>query len=316
MADIAIIGEVMLEFSPLTGKDFTLGVSGDTYNSACTLAGLEISTTYITSLGEGQSADIIRQHAYHRHVHLLEPQAVKNKSPGLYMISNDETGERFFDYWRNDSAAKALLNNENLLLPLLKQVEKHGYLYFSGITLALMNDSCRSMFQQFLLDYRLQGGKVIFDPNYRSKLWLNKAAAISATDEIQAYVDIYLPGFEEEECLFGSTSPDGAVKRLLTTGVDEVVIKNGPENCILINNDHVENVEVTPSTDVVDTTGAGDTFNGGYIGARLSGLNPIDAINFAAKAASKILMIKGGVLQSKQLSELKASLNSKIGMTL
>jgi len=312
MTDIAIIGEVMLEFSPLSGKNFTLGISGDTYNSACTLAGLDINTTYITSLGEGQSAELIRQNARQRQMHLLEPNSVINKSPGLYMITNDETGERFFDYWRSDSAAKALFNNEDLLLPLLKVIENHDYIYLSGITLALMSESSRMMFKEFIGDYRDQGGKVIFDPNYRPKLWPNITAAIKAITDIQSVVDIYLPGYEEEESLFAVSSVDETLKRLLTIEANEIVIKNGPKNCFLITNQNLEDIKITPSQNVVDTTGAGDTFNGGYIGGRLSGLSPKGAIEFAAKAAGQVLTIKGGVLQLAQLTTLKEDLNSHL----
>tara|TARA_B100000809_G_scaffold19840_1_gene17439 strand:+ start:5243 stop:6199 length:957 start_codon:yes stop_codon:yes gene_type:complete len=315
MTDIAIIGEIMLELSPLSGRNFALGISGDTYNSACTLAGLDINTTYITSLGEGQSAEIIRLDARQRKIHLLEPEAVINKSPGLYMISNDASGERFFEYWRSDSAAKALFNNEDLLLPLLKQVESHDCIYLTGITLALMSETCRMMFTLFLVDYRNQGGKVIFDPNYRPKLWVNKVTAIKAIDEFLSTVDVYLPGYEEEEILFSATSTENAVKRLLTIEAKEIVVKNGPQNCFLITKQQVENIKITPSKNVIDTTGAGDTFNGGYISARLTGLTAKDAIEFGAKSASQVLSIKGGVLQPTQLSKLKKSLTSMFNST-
>ncbi|AGH44470.1 sugar kinase [Paraglaciecola psychrophila] len=315
MTDIAIIGEVMLELSPLSDKNFALGVSGDTYNSACTLAGLGINTTYITSLGDGKSANIVRHDAVQRGVNLLEPKTVINKSPGLYMINNDATGERFFDYWRSDSAANYLFNNEELFIPLLKQIASHNYVYFSGITLAIMSEMCRTKFSQFLVNYRNQGGKVIFDPNYRPKLWSDKATAIKAIKAILMYVDIYLPGFEEEEILFNTTSVDDATRRLFNISANEVVIKNGSQNCLLITRGDVERVEITPSTNVLDTTGAGDNFNGGYIGARLTGLSAIDSIKFAAKAASQILTIRGGVLHVEQLLVLKENLARMINST-
>ena len=315
MADIAIIGEAMLELSPLSKRNFSLGVSGDTYNSACTLAGLGINTTYITSLGSSQSSESVRHDAVQRGIHLLEPNITINKSPGLYMINNDSTGERFFDYWRSDSAASYLFNNEDLLLPLLKQVKNHDYIYLSGITLALMSEPCRSKLFRFLISYRNQGGKVIFDPNYRPKLWSDKATAKQAIEKMLMYVDIYLPGFEEEKILFNSTSLEDSTRRLLTIEASEVVIKNGPENCLLITNGKIKCVEITPSIDVIDTTGAGDNFNGGYIGARLSDISVIGAIKFAAQTASQILTIRGGVLHTEQLLKLKENLNNMINST-
>lgn len=190
------------------------------------------------------------------------------------MITNDENGERFFDYWHSDSAAKALFNNEDILFTLLKQVESHDYIYLTGITLALMSEPCRVMFFLYLVDYRKLGGKVIFDPNYRPKLWVDKATAVKAIEKIQFVVDVYLPRFEEEEILFSANSTDDAVKRLLPIKANEIVIKNGSQNCLLITNQQVENIKITPSKNVIDTTGADDTFNGGYIGARLTGLPP------------------------------------------
>jgi 2-dehydro-3-deoxygluconokinase len=312
MIDIAVLGEVMLEFSLISEKNYTLGISGDTYNSACTLTGLDINVTYITSLGEGRPAEFIRQDAQHRGVRILEPETTLQKSAGLYMINNDEAGERFFNYWREDSAAKALFSNKHLLFPLLKKIIKHDYIYFSGITLSLINESCRPMFIQFLKDYRNIGGKVIFDPNYRPKLWFNQTNAVEAISEILPHVDIYLPGYEEEEILFGCASPNDATKRLLAIGISEVVIKNGSKSCLVICRSCVNCIEITPSTDIEDTTGAGDTFNGGYIGARLKGLTPSDAVSFASKAASQILSIKGGVLPVSQLFMLNQNLTEII----
>ncbi|GAB56615.1 2-dehydro-3-deoxygluconokinase [Glaciecola punicea ACAM 611] len=308
MTNIAILGEVMLEFSSTSERNYVLGISGDTYNTACTLAGLNISVTYITSLGEGQPAAIIRQDAQQRNVQILEPNSAFNKSAGLYIVYNDKDGERSFNYWRDDSAAKALFNNQDLLLPLLNQVKNHDYLYFSGITLALINTSNASIFIRFLEHYRQLGGKVIFDPNYRPSLWLNQAAATQAIKGILPHVDIYLPGYEEEEILFACTSSKDIFERLLAIDISETVIKNGSRNCSIIYNHCLTTVSITPSKNVIDTTGAGDTFNGGYIGARLAGLTPYDAVNFAAKAASQILLIKGGGLSTPHLSKLNKHL--------
>ena len=106
------------------------------------------------------------------------------------------------------------------------------------------------------------------------------------------------------------TSVEMAAEQLKHSGINEVVMKNGSETCYLIDNNAIEQIKIIPAKMVLDTTGAGDTFNGGYIGARCLGISPVDAISFAASAATHILTIRGGVLPQTQLDELKISIKS------
>ena len=313
--DIAIVGEVMIEFAPTGEKTFAMGVAGDTYNTACTIAGLGINVTYITSLGSGRFAQVIRDHAQNRGVTLLKPIGNQQRTPGLYVITNDRSGERCFDYWRRDSAAKAFLSSVDLLNGLLSQVIDKKYLYLSGITLALLSEECRAMLLRFLARYRSQGGRVVFDPNYRPTLWDNKNTAAAAITDIQQQVDVYLPGFDEEKLLFNYSSPADAVTALAAINAREVVIKNGVESCILIAHSRPQYLPITPSSSIIDATGAGDTFNGGYIASRIKGLMPLQATTVAIAVAAEILTIPGGVLTPKKLLDFNARITEIIGDT-
>jgi 2-dehydro-3-deoxygluconokinase len=310
MSDIVILGEVMIELAPLGEQRYALGTAGDTYNTACTLQGLGVSAAYVTALGAGAQADRIRSHAASQQLTLAEPDIDTARHPGLYMISTDETGERSFEYWRKDSAASALFKQPSTLLALLEPLKAVPYLYFTGITLALMNDASRQVLLTFLREYRHLGGTVIFDPNFRPALWSGTTEAAAAIGQVQALTDIYLPGFEEEETLFGFTSIDEAAHALLAGSAREVVLKNGAQTCTLIADSTVREVGIEPAQEVLDTTGAGDTFNGAYIAARLAGIAPVDAISFAGRTASEVLRVKGGLLPPAQLQQVKALLHS------
>ncbi len=308
MSDIIILGEVMVELAPLQEQGYSLGTAGDTYNTACTLQGLGLDVCYVTALGSGRQADRIRASATTRGLTLAEPAIDPARTPGLYLISTDSTGERSFEYWRSDSAASALFKQPETLQALLEPLQSTPYWYFTGITLALMSGASRQTFAELLGAYRRQGGTVIFDPNYRPALWSSQAEAADAIAHAQAHVDIYLPGFEEQEALFGFNTVNSAAAALLNTGAREVVIKNGAQTCMLIADGAIREIAITPAQSVLDTTGAGDTFNGAYISARLQQFSPGDAIAFAAQAASAVLQVNGGLLKPVQLQRLKTQL--------
>ena len=301
MSDIVILGEVMIELAPLAEQHYVLGTAGDTYNTACTLQGLGLDVSYVTALGAGRQADRIRAAAAAQSLSLVEPPMDAQRAPGLYIISTDSSGERSFEYWRRDSAASALLKQPDSLMALLEPLQATPCFYFTGITLALMNTDSRRALQAFLCAYRKSGGTVIFDPNYRPALWSSPDEAAQAISAVQTEVDIYLPGLEEEEALFGYSNITEATTALLAATAREVVIKNGAASCTLVANGRARDIAITPAREVVDTTGAGDTFNGAYIAARLRQCEAVDAIAFASRAAGEVLRVKGAVLDSAQL---------------
>jgi 2-dehydro-3-deoxygluconokinase len=237
---------------------------------------------------------------------LAEPAIDPARTPGLYLISTDSTGERSFEYWRHDSAASGLLQQPETLQALLEPLQSTPYWYFTGITPALMSDASRQMFARLLGAYRRQGGTVIFDLTYRPAS--SQAQAADAIAHVQAHVDIYLPGFEEQEALFGFNTVNSAAAALLNTSAWEVVIKNGAQTCILIADGAIGEIAITPARALLDTTGAGDTFNRAYISARLLQFTPGDAIAFAAQAVSAVLQVNGGLLKPEQLQQLKTQL--------
>jgi ribokinase len=106
-------------------------------------------------------------------------------------------------------------------------------------------------------------------------------------------VDIFFPNIDEARKILGddSLTPEGAARILLDMGVKVAVIKMGKDGCYVTDGN---TAEIVPAfkVKVVDTTGAGDTFNAGFITAYVSGKSLREcAVIGAATAGLKV----GGV---------------------
>ncbi|MFM9726290.1 PfkB family carbohydrate kinase, partial [Streptomyces scabiei] len=68
------------------------------------------------------------------------------KVPGMYYIETDEFGERSFSYWRNDSAARKIV--DFLTTNVVEQLSSGDMFFFSGISLAVLEQDARELFWQ------------------------------------------------------------------------------------------------------------------------------------------------------------------------
>ena len=122
---------------------------------------------------------------------------------------------------------------------------------------------------------RQQGAKVAFDGNFRPHGWKGDLPRTRTVFmEALKRVDVALPTFDDEAVLWGDPSPEATVERLQAFGIGEIVVKNGPNSALVAAGGRQEFVPVPEVVEPVDTTAAGDSFNAGYMAARLAGENP------------------------------------------
>ena len=115
-------------------------------------------------------------------------------------------------------------------------------------------------------------------------------------DEALSVTDIALPTFPDEQSLYGDTSPEATAARLGTAaGVGEIVVKNGELPATIRHEGKVETSAAVHVASPVDTTGAGDSFNGSYLAARLAGLPPLEATRRAHAVAAAVVQVRGAL---------------------
>lgn len=301
MVQIACIGEVMIELASTSSANpepKTLSYAGDTYNTAVTLTRLGIDCSYVTRLGDDLYSDAIVEHLEQERIDTSCVIRQTGRLPGLYMIHNDADGERHFFYWRDRAPARQLFQDPEETARLEAALAGTDMIYLSGITLAIIGPKGRASLLALLERLKQTGTKVAFDSNYRPKLWKSPETARRAIKQFLGLTDIALLTLDDEDLLWG-TSQDSLAslkRRYQKLGIGEFVLKRGPEDVIIIEGDREHRVAVPKVTHIVDTTAAGDTFNAGYLAARLQGQSSRSAAEQANRCAGLIIQYKGGVI--------------------
>src|SRR5690606_20271733 len=165
-----------------------------------------------------------------------------------------------------------------------------------GISLAIITNKARENLIQCLAQLRSKGVKVVFDSNYRARLWSSVSLAQDAMKEVLQHTDIALLTLDDEHQLWGDDSVSGCVERYADYPLSELVLKRGAEDTVMVVGGHQFQVPVPPVDQVIDTTGAGDTFNAGYLAARLQGQEPVAAAQQGNRCAGVVIRHRGGVL--------------------
>lgn len=268
-----------------------MGYGGDTLNTAIHLARAGHDVGYLTAIGcDPLSSDLIQrwsQEGLDTSLVLKHP----TRATGLYAISTDARGERSFSYWRDSSAAR-----EMFALPrisdALAHAERADLLVFSLITLAILPTDARATLSALCRTVRARGGKVAFDGNYRPRLWANAEDARSARDAAIALADIGLPTLEDEMQISGMQNADDVADIWCGLGCLETIVKLGADGA----HDVARRTIPPPAIlQPVDTSGAGDAFNAGYLDARMNGMDVTESIYEGHRLAGWCVMRPGAI---------------------
>lgn len=284
--------------------------AGDVLNTAVYLKRTfsDFNTYFITAIGgdklSADMCDFFEQEQINTEFVFRSSQ----KNAGLYAIDTDEFGERNFTYWRENSAARSIMsfiNNQ-----LLESISAGDIFFFSGISLAVIMPDDRPKFWLFIEKLKALGAKLVFDPNYRARMWANPAQAKEQFELAFTYADIALPGVDDFEQLYGLNTSDAVYDFCKPYNFDELIIKNGEAGIFCHVEEQTYHFPITPVNNVVDSTSAGDSFNGVYLGARATGYSINDAVKLASKAAAFVIQHRGAIVEpSAYQAFIKASIN-------
>lgn len=295
MTHVACLGECMIEIVERPDGLLSRGFGGDTLNTAVYLARLGVTVDYVTALGTDPFSDEMLLAWQGEGIGTRMIPRVEGRVPGLYLIQTDDAGERRFSYWRDSAPVRQLFD-----LPQASEIEaalaRYDLLYLSGITLSLFGDAGRARLFAMLDQLRANGGRVVFDTNFRPRGWPSLGAARLAYGSMLARSDIVLASVEDHALLSGADAVATLASRLKDAGAAEIVIKLAAPGCVV----HAGGREITVATEriaaTVDTTAAGDSFAAAYLAARLAGAEPDAAARSGHRLAGAVVCHRGAII--------------------
>ncbi|MCF5722544.1 sugar kinase [Pseudomonas syringae] len=293
---IALIGECMIELQHRADGSLHQSFGGDTLNTAVYLRrelGDIGHVDYVTALGDDSFSDAMCQQWVDEGLGLTMVQRLPGRLPGLYCIQTDANGERKFLYWRNEAAVRDCFTTP-AAEPILAALPSCDVVYFSGITLAVLGPVGRERLLQTLNETRKRGAKVVFDNNYRPRLWASVEAARAAYRQVLAEVDMALLTEDDERALFGYADSEQVFAAY--PAIEEVVLKRGADDCLIRFDGERFAVPAVKVEKVVDTTAAGDSFSAAYLASRLKGGSPEQAALAGHRLASRVIQVPGALI--------------------
>ncbi|MBI2847204.1 MAG: sugar kinase [Chloroflexi bacterium] len=293
MPDILSVGECMVELyaeEPIAqAKVLYKTYGGDTLNMLVAASRLGSSTGYMTRVGDDPFAPFLISAWQAEDIDTSHVKVVSGQN-GLYIIDSGPGGRREFIYYRKGSAASTL-NKADLDESYIAEAK---ILHFSAITQAI-SPSARETALAAAKLARKHKALVSYDPNLRLRLWSLEEAR-NALEEVLPYIDIILPSAPEEtEKLIGATSPEKAVELLFQRGISTVAVKMGERGCIVGAEGKVFHLPSVSPAGVVDTTGAGDAFDGGFLHGICQGLAPKEAAKIGIVASGFKIGQRGAI---------------------
>lgn len=294
MKDVITIGDAMITFNPSsTGPlrfvpTFERKVGGAELNLAIGCARLGLKTGWISRLGNDEFGKFIFNFMRGEGIDVSEVKLVDGYPTSLNFkeILEDGSGKTF--YYREKSPTATLtvaVINEDY-------IKSARLLHITGVFIAINKEKNLAVIKQAIKLAKKHGLLISFDPNIRLKLW-SKEDAKAALTEILPHVDILLTGEEEAELLLGVSQPQEIIEESKKLGISYVAVKQGERGSVGYHEGNVIEAAPVKPKKVVDTVGAGDGFDAGFIYGVLNGFSLEKTLQFANTIGSMVVSVSG-----------------------
>ncbi len=264
MYDVTAIGEVLIDFTPagLSAQNnplFEQNPGGAPANVLACLSKLGLSTAFIGKVGADQFGVFLKKTLDSVGVSTQGLVTTDRCGTTLAFVHLSETGDRSFSFYR-DPGADLLLEPAELSYQLIDDCR---IFHFGSVSMTGEPSASATL---AAVRYAKDQGKIIsYDPNLRLRLWSSPTTAKAGILSAMPLADIVK--ISEEELLFLTGETDlerGAQALIADYDLQLVLITLGPDGAFACSRQGMGR-RPTYDVKVVDTTGAGDAFTGGFL---------------------------------------------------
>lgn len=251
---ILCCGEALIDMLPreTTGGEpaFAPYPGGAVFNTAIGLGRLGVKTGFLCGMSSDFLGDLLRDALDAAHVdHSPSP---KIDAPCTVAFVKLVDGQATYAFYDKNSAMRSLSQMPETSAKAL---------FFGGISLA--GDGCGDVYEQLMHDHAARAVTMI-DPNIRPAFIRDENAYRRRINGMMGVADIIKLSDEDLHWLEGDGDLPDLARRLIAKGARLVCITEGAKGVTGYSADHTVFVPA-PTVPVVDTVGAGDTFNAGLL---------------------------------------------------
>ncbi len=312
MLDAVTIGEVMVQFNPVTAGPlrhvtyFEKHAAGAEANFAVGMSRMGFQAGIITRVGEDEFGRYIIGVLRGEGVDTSRVKTDKEAPTGIYFIQRHYPipGKSSVLYYRRGSAAsKTKVDDVDA-----DYVRSAKLLHLTGITPAL-SESCKEACLRALEIAVESKVTVSIDTNIRLKLWSGEEARETLTPMLRK-ADIIFTEPQDAEILLGEKEPEKIAKTLLSMGAKTAVVKLGEEGALACT---TEETVRRPAfkVPVEDVIGAGDAFAAGFVSSMMRGLNLEDALEIGNAAGALVVTVRGDIENIPSFDDVRKFLASQ-----
>ena len=295
VADLCFFGdEIPVPGKTVLGKKYIIGPGGKGSNQAIAASRAGGDVSFITKLGQDNYADMALKLYQEAGVNTQAVVLDSNLSTGAAgILINQQTGENAINVVPGAAATidrkfiddnLSIINNSKIFLA---QLETSIDATMHALKLAKKN-GCTTI--------------------------LNPAPATNLPEDCFENVDFFTPneteaGFFINQSIESEKDCQSAAKVFLDKGIKNILITLGEKGCFFKNNEEEFLIPAKKlSVPVVDTTGAGDAFNGAFTVALSKNKNYKEAIEFASLVAGISVTREGAANSMPTIEEIEENL--------
>ncbi len=272
VADLVFFGKkIPVEGETILGSNFVIGPGGKGSNQAVAASKAGVKTYFISKIGADQFGEMAIKIYDEAKVDYSNVLVSKEHSTGAAAIMvNNQSGTNAINVF--PGAAGAITNED---IDKAEDVIKSSKIFLTQL------EAPKDTVMYAIKKAKELGVKTI----------LNPAPAAKIDESIFPFIDYFTPN--ETEASFYVNHPvethedaSKAAATLLGMGIKNVIITLGEKGAYFANTSENFSSPIANLSDpVVDTTGAGDAFNGGFAVALTENQNIKDAVSFASATA-------------------------------